>query len=205
MGGRILPERYPLSPRSVILRNDSEGGTLRFTDVTEEVAPGLADVGLVTNALWTDVAQDNQIDLIVGEWVPITLVKNEGGHFTDATRTSGLSNTSCWWNRTASLPPISTETGDTDYVAGNLGLNTKFRATEKEPVRIYAADFDENGSIDPMIARYIEGRLYADAPRNLMILQMVGMKRRFQSYATMPVRAERDAERGGAGARYLRL
>ena len=182
IGGRILPGRYPLPPRSVILRNDSGGGVAHFTDVTDTVAPGLADVGLVSDALWTDVDADGLIDLLlVGEWMPITLFKNRGGRFVDATQTSGLSNTSGWWNSLAAAD--FDRDGDTDYVAGNLGLNTKYRATEEEPVRIYAADFDENGSIDPVIARYIEGELYADASRDLMILQMIGMKRRFGSYA----------------------
>ena len=181
VGGRVLPGRYPLPPRSVILRNDTEGGTTRFTDVTDEIAPGLADVGLVSDALWTDVDNDGLVDLlVVGEWMPITLFKNRGGRFTDATRTSGLGDTAGWWNSLVAAD--FDRDGDTDYVVGNLGLNTKYQASEKEPVRIYAADFDENGSIDPVITRYIEGELYADASRDLMILQMIGMKRRFQSY-----------------------
>ena len=182
IGGRVLPGRYPLPPRSVMLRNDSEKGTPRFTDVTDTVAPGLSDVGLVSDALWTDVDGDGLVDLlVVGEWMPITLFKNQGGRFVNATRTSGLDATAGWWNSLAAAD--FDQDGDTDYVAGNLGLNTKFKASEKEPVRIYAADFDENGSIDPVLARYIQGKLFADAPRDLLILQMAGMQRRFQSYA----------------------
>ena len=182
IGGRILPGRYPLPPRSVILRNDSEKGTPRFIDVTDTVAPGLSDVGLVSDALWTDVDGDDLIDLLlVGEWMPITLFKNESGRFVDATQTSGLGATTGWWNSLAAAD--FDRDGDLDYVAGNLGLNTKFKASKQEPVRIYAADFDENGSIDPVIARYIQGELFADAPRDLLVLQMAGMQRRFQSYA----------------------
>jgi hypothetical protein len=73
--------------------------------------------------------------------------------------------------------------GDTDYIAGNLGLNTKYRASAEEPVRVHAADFDQNGSIDPVLSRYVQGESYPVASRDLMIDQMSGMQRRFPRYA----------------------
>ncbi|HEX8905483.1 MAG TPA: hypothetical protein VF771_11600, partial [Longimicrobiaceae bacterium] len=73
--------------------------------------------------------------------------------------------------------------GDTDYAAGNLGLNSRFHASAREPVRLYAADFDQNGSVDPVMSCFVEGESYAVAPRDQLIDQMIGMKGRFKRYA----------------------
>ncbi|HEX6070959.1 MAG TPA: VCBS repeat-containing protein, partial [Longimicrobiaceae bacterium] len=99
VGGRVVPGRYPLPARSYLLRNDARGGSPRFTDVTEAVAPGLAEAGLVTAALWTDFDGDGAIDLLVaGEWMPLTFLRNEGGRLVDATASTGLGDTRGWWN-----------------------------------------------------------------------------------------------------------
>ena len=181
VGGRHVPGRYPLPPRSYVLRNDAESRQARFTDVTEEVAPALAEAGMVTDALWTDFDQDGQVDLlVVGEWMPLTFFRNEDGQFADVTRETGLEHTAGWWNSLAAGDFDAD--GDTDYVAGNLGLNAKYDASPEEPVRIYAKDFDENGSLDPILTRYIQGTEYPDASRDRLIDQMLGMKGRFRSY-----------------------
>jgi hypothetical protein len=180
-GGRVIPGRYPLPPRSYLLRNDSRGGEPRFTDVTESAAPGLANVGLVTSALWTDFDQDGLIDLIVvGEWMPLTFFRNVGGRLANVTGRTGLGATEGWWN--SLVAGDFDDDGDTDYVAGNLGLNSEYRASRSEPVRIHAADFDQNGSFDPVISRFILGKSYPVATRDLMIAQMPGMKGRFRRY-----------------------
>ncbi len=181
VGGRLVPGRYPVPPRSTLLRNDAEGGQARFADVTEAVAPALAEAGLVTDALWTDFDGDGRIDLLVaGEWMPLTFFKNTGGRLADVTAATGLEHTAGWWN---SLTAGDFDgDGDTDYVAGNLGLNSIYKASEDEPVRIHAKDFDENGDLDAVLSRYIQGRSYPAHTRDDMTAQMVGMKRRFQTY-----------------------
>lgn len=182
VGGRVIPGEYPLPPRSFLLRNDSEpGGPPRFTDVTEEVAPELAEIGLVTTALWTDFDGDGQIDLIVaGEWMPITFFRNVDGRLVDVTESTGLGGTHGWWN--SIVAGDFDNDGDIDYIVGNLGLNSIYTASEEEPVRIHAADFDNNGSIDPVISRYIQGESYPVASRDILIDQMVPMKGRFPRY-----------------------
>ncbi len=181
VGGRVIPGDYPLPPRSYILRNDSRAGQVTFTDVTAKVAPALAKVGLVTAALWTDFSGDGRVDLLVaGEWMPITFFKNEGGRFADVTDQTGLENTAGWWN---SLTAGDFDNdGDMDYVAGNLGLNTKYRASPNEPVRIHAGDFDDNGDLDPVMSRYIQGVSYPAHARDAMVGQILGMSRRFPTY-----------------------
>jgi hypothetical protein len=182
IGGRAIPGKYPLPPRSYLLRNDTPaGGAPRFTDVTKTAAPSLTNVGLVSAALFTDFDQDGRVDLLVaGEWMPLTFLRNVGGRFTDATASTGLGDTHGWWN--SLVAGDFDRDGDVDYVAGNLGLNTRYRASEREPVRVHAADFDRNGSLDPVLSSYIGGTSYPVASRDLMVDQMIAMQGRFKRY-----------------------
>ena len=181
VGGRVRPWLYPLPPRSYLLRNDSEAGQVQFTDATEELAPGLAEIGLVTDALWTDFDNDDRVDLVVvGEWMPITFFKNEDGRFTGGTAAAGLPNTAGWWN---SLTAGDFDRdGDVDYVAGNLGRNTRYAASPSEPVRVHAKDFDKNARLDPVLSHYIQGTNYPAHGRDEMTAQITAMIRRFPSY-----------------------
>ncbi|MGB3619631.1 MAG: FG-GAP-like repeat-containing protein, partial [Catalinimonas sp.] len=178
VGGRVRPGAYPLAPRSYLLRND--GG--RFIDATTQVAPALTEIGMVSAALWTDFDQDGAVDLLLaGEWMPLTFMANRDGRFVNLTDQTGLPDTHGWWN---SLTAGDFDNdGDVDYVAGNLGLNTRYRASADEPVCLYAADYDGNGRLDPVLCRYVQGREYPIHPRDAMALQMPGVKRRFPSYA----------------------
>nr|MCU0354327.1 VCBS repeat-containing protein [Cytophagales bacterium] len=134
IGGRILPTRYPYPPRSYLLQNDGKG---RFRDITPQAAPDLQTPGMVTAALWTDYDNDNWPDLLlVGEWMPITLLKNEGGKTFTHSRIHAFTHSVGWWNSLAAGD--FDNDGDTDYVAGNLGRNSLYQASEKEPVCVYA-------------------------------------------------------------------
>jgi enediyne biosynthesis protein E4 len=178
IGGRIVPGSYPLPAKSYVLRNNRG----KFEDVTEKVFPGLHEIGLVTSAIWTDIDNDNKIDLIVvGEWMPVTIYKNNGKEFKNITSDAGLKNSTGWWNSISAGD--FDEDGNTDYILGNLGLNTKYKASKDYPVRVYAGDFDENGSIDPIISHYIDGLEYPVHPRDNLIDQIAGMKKRFIRYS----------------------
>lgn len=178
IGGRNNPRQYPLPGQSSILRNDR--GV--FTDVTKAVCAELGQPGMVTAAIWTDFDSDSQVDLVVvGEWMPITFFKNDKGKLTNVTPATGLEHTNGWWNSIASGDFDSD--GDTDYMAGNLGLNSRYKASEKEPVTLYAKDFDGNGVVDPIVGRYIGGESYPVASRDALTDQIVSMRRRFTSYA----------------------
>lgn len=178
VGGRLSPGMYPLPGDSYLLRND--GG--RFTEVTSSLAPALKDIGMVTIALWTDFNQDGWVDLIVaGEWMPITFYKNNHGKFTNTTATTGLAHTTGWWNSIASGD--FDEDGDTDYVLGNVGLNSEGKSSNDRPVTMLAKDFDQSGTMDPVMARYIGNDLYPVHPRDEMNSQMNFLKKRFIYYA----------------------
>ena len=176
VGSRLVPKRYPLPASSYVLRN--EGG--RFVDVTAQIAPDLIELGLVTDAQWTDYDQDGAIDLlVVGEWMPITFFRNEGGQFANAIR---LAHTTGWWN--CLLTGDFDQDGDPDYIVGNLGLNTRYHASDDEPLRVYTKDYDQDGRIDPVLTYYIMGEEYPAAYRDALSDQMNPMRRRFPKYET---------------------
>ena len=181
IGGRVIPGEYPMPADSYILRNDSDKTASRFTDVTKEVAPGFLKLGLVTSALWTDVDNDGWMDLmIVGEFMPITCYKNNGGKSFTPFGKDTLSHTSGWWN---SLTGGDFDNdGDMDYIAGNLGLNTRYKGNEKEPLCIYASDYDKSGSIDPVMTMYIQGEQQIVHSWDDMVKQMNPIRVRFRTY-----------------------
>ena len=179
VGGRVTPRSCPLPPRSYLLRNDSKpAGRPKFTDVTAQLAPGLAALGMVTAALWTDTDQDGQVDLmVVGEFMAPTILKNQNGKLRPVPAQLPVG----WWNSLAAGD--FDNDGDLDYVAGNLGLNSRFKASPAEPVSVYAKDFDQNGTIDPVLCAYNQGKCYPAPPRDQLAEQVPGFKKRFPSYA----------------------
>ena len=171
VGGRIIPAAYPMPPRSYLLRNDTpapaaenaEGRKVKFTDVTSESVPALTQPGLVTAALWTDYDGDGWEDLLVtGEFMPLRFFRNNQGTLEERTEETGLSHTYGWWNSLAAGDFDGD--GDPDYLAGNLGLNARFRATPNEPLCIYASDYDNNGSMDPVMCYYVQGKTIWPTP-----------------------------------------
>lgn len=147
IGGRVEPDKYPKPVSSSILQNNSKPGNPKFSEASKEIAPALLNVGLVCDALWTDYDNDGWIDLILaGEWMPLTFLKNNEGNFENKTSGTGIENYIGWWN--SILPGDFDSDGDIDYVVGNLGLNTLNKASDAEPISVYAKDFDGNGSYD---------------------------------------------------------
>src|SRR4030042_2261296 len=133
--GRVDLCNYPLPPRSFLLRNDSKGSDIRFTDITASVSKDLEKPGLVASALWTDFNSDGWSALILaGEWMPITFFKNDRGKLINVTSSTGLDKYTGWWNSIAAGD--FDKDGDIDYAAGNLGLNTQYKVSQSEPMRI---------------------------------------------------------------------
>jgi hypothetical protein len=175
VGGRIVPGHYPEAPQSFLLQNDGKGN---FSDVTKSVAPLLERVGMITGALWTDFDNDGWTDLaIVGEWMPVSFYKNNQGKIFS----KAFEEAPGWW--TSISGGDMDGDGDIDYVCGNVGLNSLFQASPQEPVSIYAKDFDGNGSFDPLMTRYVQGREYLTHPRETLTDQIVSLKRKLVRYA----------------------
>lgn len=178
IGSRVVPGKYPITPESKILLNDGAGN---FTDHTSRIAPSLANVGMVTDAIWLDINKDGTKDLIVvGEWMPIKVFVNRKGILADDSSTYIKFPSTGWWN--SILADDFDGDGDEDLVIGNLGENAQFRASEKEPVTVYYKDFDNNGSIDPILCYYIHGKSYPAASRDDLMDQLPGLKKKFLTY-----------------------
>lgn len=182
IGGRIVPGKYPLPANSYILRNNGgKGKDLKFENVTDKIAPGLLNLGLVTDAVWDDFDGDGSVDLIVvGEWMKIRFFDNTPGGFIDVTDKTGLGDTSGWWNNIYSCD-IDGD-GDNDYIAGNLGLNYKYKTNSKEPFEIYSNDFDLNGQNDIVLGYWEKGVNYPVNGLDATARQIPFIKHRYKAY-----------------------
>ncbi|MGH7699375.1 MAG: VCBS repeat-containing protein, partial [Gemmatimonadales bacterium] len=179
VGGRVVPWRYGLAPASRLLQNDGRG---RFREVTEAVAPALARVGMVTDAVWRDVDGDGRVDLVVvGEWMPITIFRNTGRGTLARIDAAGLERSHGWWNRI--VAGDFTGDGRVDFLAGNLGLNTRLRATDHEPAEMYVKDFDGNGFVEQIVSLYVRGKSYPLAMRDDLLRVLPSLKTRYPRYA----------------------
>lgn len=188
IAGRVEPWNYPKPVSSFIYRNDSRNAKVKFTDVTNTVAKTLNNIGLVCDAAWTDFNNDGWQDLVItGEWMPVLFYANNKGTFQDITASSNLGNKKGWW--TSIVPGDFDNDGDVDFVVGNLGLNSFFKASEKYPVSIYAKDFDNNRNFDAIPTIYLPTsqedptkREYPAHVRDDMTKQLISFRSKFQNY-----------------------
>lgn len=178
VGGRVIPGRYPETPESYLLVNDGKG---TFTNRTTAINAAMAKVGMVTDAASADVNGDGKADLVVvGEWMPITIFIQENGKLTDKTETYFDKKYQGWWNQV--LVEDLNGDGKPDLVVGNKGLNSQVRTSDQEPASLYYKDFDNNGTIDPILSFYIQGKNYPYITRDELVMQMSSMGARYPDY-----------------------
>lgn len=181
VGGRIVPGKYPLTPSSYLLINLGNG---KFEDQSVSFLPKSGKLGMVTDAAAIDINGDGATDLVlVGEYMPITVLINQGGkQFTDQSAQWIEKGDAGWW-RSLAVADFDSD-GDLDFVAGNFGLNSQFKPSAEEPLTLYFADFDENGSIDPILVSYIQGQPFPFPTRDELLDQMYSMRPKFTDYAS---------------------
>ena len=181
VGGKLVPGKYPLPADSYLLKNESKNGTIKFVDATSEMAPFLTKLGMVSDAEWVDVDNDNNLDLvIVGEWMPIKIIKNAGSEFVEESQESGLENEVGWWFSIATGD--FDKDGDMDFIVGNLGKNYKYKATQEEQFEVFSKDFDRNGSLDIVFGYHEKGKVFPLRGRECSSNQMPFIKEKFPSY-----------------------
>ncbi len=149
IAGRAVPWQYGISPRSYLLQND---GTGHFKDVTKEYAPALVTPGMITSAKWIDLNNDHQNDLLLTfDWGGIELFVKDGNKFIP----NNITKQHGWWQ--FAYPLDIDNDGDLDIIAGNLGLNSRLKASPNKPVTMYINDFDDNGRIEQIMTYYVGG------------------------------------------------
>ncbi|MEP7229125.1 MAG: VCBS repeat-containing protein [Ginsengibacter sp.] len=171
VGARTVPATYGQVPQSYLLQNDGKG---RFKDVTGLYAQELSNIGFVTQALWFDIDKDGDKDLLIClEWGGIVTFINNRGNFTKKV----LSDKNGWWNFI--MPCDVDNDGDIDLIAGNLGLNSRLKASETEPVKMYYNDFDDNGKKEQILTYYLGGKEIPFANKAELEKQIPLVKKRF--------------------------
>ena len=177
LGGRVSPAAYPNAPRSYLLEYKDH----RFMDVTASRAPELLSPGMVTSALWSDYDNDGDPDLILtGEWMSPKIFQNSEGHFKEVTTSLGLDNLTGWWN-SISAGDFDLD-GDMDYVLGNVGRNMSYKTSEKEPVELFYADFDQNGEMEMVLSYWDRGNRYPWHIFDRMVEKMPFLDREYPNY-----------------------
>ena len=185
IGGRLVPDRYPEAPASYVLLNDGtgRGGLPHFSTQTETVAPDLQHIGMVTDAVWSDLNADGRPELIVvGEWMPVTVFANENGKLINRTTTYFDKPYRGWWNKLA-IADLNRD-GKPDLLVGNWGTNSQIKASDREPTDLYFSDFDNNGTVESILCTYIQGQCYPYITRDELLNQIGGYRTRYPTYAS---------------------
>ena len=178
IGGSVAPGNWPEFADSRLLVNDGKG---RFTEATQQFCRTLSSVGMVKDAAWVDVDKDKIKDLIiVGEWMPVKVFINKGNSLVDASDKYISFSSSGWWNKI--LVNDFDKDGDEDMVLANYGTNGQLLASEKEPVQLYNSDIDGNGTKDPILTSFIQGKSYPFVTMDDILFQAPSLKKKFYNY-----------------------
>jgi hypothetical protein len=178
VGVRLLPFLYGAPQNSFLLVNDGKGN---FSNAVSAAAPGLKEVGMVTDASWTDVNADGLPDLVVvGEYMPIKIFINSDGKLNEATGEWGTMDLTGWWNR---IEPVDVDNdGDMDFIVGNHGENSRFRASRENPVCMYLGDFDQNATVEHVICTFNGDKNYPMVLRQDLVAQIPSLKKKYLKF-----------------------
>jgi hypothetical protein len=153
VGSRSVPREYGSAPQSYLYQNDGRG---HFSDVTSRIAPSLARIGMVSGQVWADVNGDGKMELIVtGEWMATKVFSYKANRFQELPQT-GLENLFGWW-QTIKAADVNGD-GKEDLIIGNIGENFYLKPGQSNPVKLWVADFDHNGTMDQFLTRTINGK-----------------------------------------------
>jgi hypothetical protein len=178
VGIRLKPFFYGVPVNGYILENDGKGN---FTNVTSGIAPGLLNIGMIRDMVWADVNGDGDKDIILaGDWMSLKVFINEHGTFKELKDAFGPDKTQGWWNCLAT-GDVNND-GKIDFIAGNHGLNSRFKATPEKPVDMYVNDFDLNGTVEQIICTYDGEKSYPLALKHDLVRQIPGLAQKYPKY-----------------------
>lgn len=191
IGARCVPGKYGIRPASVLIKNHGNG---KFTDVTALAAPLFKNMGMVTDAKFADINNDNKKELIIaGDWMPLSIYQFTNNAFK---KISEIKNSSGWWN-CIELNDIDND-GDVDILAGNTGLNSRIKATPGKPAKLYVGDLDKNGQIECIPVYFkTDGKAYPYFMKGELQQQIPSLKKDFlyfKDYAGKPIEEVFTAE-----------
>jgi hypothetical protein len=173
----LIPWQFGKTPKQYIFQND---GTGNFADVTVKFGSDFQNIGNVQDIVWLDLNNDHLPDaIVVGYWMPISIFINDGEKLI-LQKDNQLKNTNGWWN-TIKANDFDKD-GDIDLIVGNWGLNTRLKATVKEPVTLYSNDFDENSTVDPVVTYFYQGEETPFASKDELVKQLPFLNKKFLSY-----------------------
>ena len=178
VGVRLKPFAYGVPVNGYILKSDGKG---KLTDITSQVAPGLHNIGMIRDMVWADVDGDGDPDIIIaGDWMSLKVFINDNGKFKEERNAFGTEKTEGWWNCLA----IGDFNGDgaIDFIAGNHGLNSRFKASPEKPVTMYVNDFDLNGTVEQVICTYDGDKSYPIALRHDLLNQIPSLEKKYPTY-----------------------
>jgi hypothetical protein len=173
-----MQDAYGIPASSYLLKNNGKGV---FADVTRTIAPNLLNVGMVKDAVWTDFDKDGDFDLVVvGEWMPLKVFANDKGQFHEV-KMEGLSKSNGFWNSIVKADLDGD--GDDDYIVGNSGNNTFFKASYDQPLQMYVNDFDRNGNIDQIITSYKNGKSYPVVMKDVLTKRIPSLQKKYLKFS----------------------
>ncbi len=179
VGERVKMFNYGVPCSGRILRNDNG----KFKDITKDVAPELLNLGMITDAVWTDINSDKEVDLvIVGEYMPVSIFLNENGKFRNKTNEWGLSKSNGWYN-IVKAEDINSD-GKPDLILGNHGKNTRFKGDISHPICMHVNDFDKNGSTEQIICIFEGDKSYPVVLKHDLIKQLPFLKKKYLKYSS---------------------
>ena len=177
VGNRIVPQNYPIAAPSIVYHNNQ--GVLE--EVTDSVLPELSSFGIINDLIVTDFDDDGLKDLMaVGEWTEIGFFKNIGGEFEDVSQEMDAENKEGWWFSIKETD-INND-GLSDYIIGNVGKNTKFKASTDKPFKVFANDFDSTGTLDIVLSNEYQGKYVPVRGRECSSQQMPFIQQKFPTY-----------------------
>ena len=178
VGERLKPFLYGVPGSGYLLQNDGKG---IFKDMTEELAPGLSNIGMITCATWVDIDLDNDQDLVViGEWMSVKVFSNNNGHFKEVTNEVGFEMSNGLWTSVA-VGDFNKD-GLPDLVFGNHGNNTRLRADKDTPMSMFVNDFDRNGTVEQIVATYNKDKSYPLVLRHDLLKQISSLQKKYPRY-----------------------
>ena len=188
VGVRLKPFMYGYPCKGYVLQNNGKG---IFTDVTEQVAPELKEAGMITDAKWFDYDRDGRQDLVIaGEYMPVKIFHNDNGRLKEIPETAGLAKSNGWWNR-IEIADINKD-GYPDIIAGNHGLNSRFKCSEGKPVNMYVSDFDNNGTVEQIVTCYNGDSAYPMALRHDLVNVLPYLKKKYLKYESYKEQTMQD-------------